>query len=73
MRDDVIKESGGYKVTIEPDENPVSPRDWDNMSKMICFHRRHALGDEHDYKSSDYDGWEELEAAIVKKERPAAI
>ena len=26
-----------------------SPREWDNLGKMVCFHGRYTLGDEHDY------------------------
>ena len=28
-----------------------SPRDWDNLGKMICFHSRYDLGDKHNYKN----------------------
>jgi hypothetical protein len=41
---------GNLTVRIEYDHDPESPRDWDNMGTMVCFHRRHALGDEHNYK-----------------------
>jgi hypothetical protein len=37
------------KLTLEikQDENPESPREWGGLSKMICFHNRHVLGDKH--------------------------
>ena len=60
------KRIGKYKIEVIQDENPESPRTWDNMGKMICFHRRYDLGDKHDYKSNDYDGWEELKEQIEK-------
>lgn len=31
---------------IVPDESSESPREWDNVGKMICWHRNYALGDE---------------------------
>jgi hypothetical protein len=60
------KRIGKYKVEVIQDESPSSPREDDNFGKMICFHRRYDLGDEHDYKSNDYDGWEELKEQIEK-------
>lgn len=63
----------GKKVSIAYDENPESPREWDNFTKMICFHNRYNLGDKHDYKSDHYDSWEELGTAITNKEKPILI
>lgn len=34
-----------YIYRIVRDENPESPRDWDNLGTMACWHRRHTLGD----------------------------
>lgn len=42
---------GKYTIKIHTDDNPESPREWDNVGTMVCFHRRHNLGDKHDYKS----------------------
>lgn len=66
---DVVKEiqKGNYKVRIFRDENPENPRTgWENMGTMVCFHRNYILGDNHDYKSGDYNGWDELEKQIRK-------
>lgn len=35
----------GYRLNIMRDENPESPRDWDNIGTMVCFHGRYTLGD----------------------------
>ncbi len=40
---------GNYELEILQDESPESPREWDNLGTMICFHRRYNLGDKHDY------------------------
>jgi len=50
--------------TFDPDD----PRQYDNLGKMVCFHRRYSLGDKHNYKFYDYNGWEEMKSDIVKKE-----
>ncbi len=33
--------------------NPESPREWDNLGHMICWHRLYNLGDEHNYADPD--------------------
>ena len=42
---------GDLELRIIYDENPESPRAWDNVGKMICWHSRYSLGDKHDYSS----------------------
>ena len=46
--------SNGLKTSvIVPDMDPSNPRDpnyQDNITKMVCWHRRYHLGDKHDFK-----------------------
>jgi len=56
----------GYKIIIKYDEDPMDPRSNDNIGKMICFHKRYDLGDNHDYDSNDYSGWDELREQLIK-------
>jgi hypothetical protein len=54
-----------YELKIERDDDPMNPRtDWDNITTIICFHNRYNIGDKHDYKSSDFDSWEDLKNQI---------
>ena len=62
------KRIGNYLIEIIQDNDPQSPREWDNLGKMICFHGRYDLGDKHDYQSNDYSGWSEQRKDIEKKE-----
>ena len=40
----------GLTVTIAYDtDTQDTPRDWDNLGTMICWHRRYDLGDKHGY------------------------
>jgi hypothetical protein len=68
--DNIVKEIivGDKKLKIYQDEMPESPRTWDNLGKMICFHKRYTLGDKHEYKHDDYNSWEEMKKAIEKAE-----
>jgi hypothetical protein len=35
----------GYIIKIVPDDDPMDPREWDNLGTMVCRHKRYALGD----------------------------
>lgn len=57
------------KIVIEQDQDPLeSPREWENLGVMVCFHRRYNLGDETDLKQSMFEGWEELEKHLREEE-----
>ena len=65
---------GAKTVKLVYDEDPESPRTWDNLSTMVCFHKRYELGDkDHGYNDKDYGSWAEVRAAIEKREDPAVI
>ena len=69
MVDEIRKD--GFKAVIEPDGDACEPRaEWDNLAKLVCFHKRHRLGDKHDYKQSDYGSWGDLHRAILVDEEP---
>ena len=57
-----------FELEIEQDTNPESPRSWDNLGTMVCFHKRYDLGDKTDYRSEDYDSWKELMLGIIENE-----
>jgi len=53
-----------YEFEIVEDTSPESPREWDNFTTMICFHKRYNIGDKHDYKFDNYDSWQEMKEQI---------
>ena len=55
-----------YELKIEQDTNPYSPREDDNLGRMICFHKRYELGDKHDYISDRYDSWDDLKNTLLE-------
>jgi hypothetical protein len=57
-----------YTYTVDQYCDEVdSPRDWDNLGLMVCWHRRYNLGDEQ--PRQDPADW----AAWLKKEHPNAV
>jgi len=53
---DTVKETiyRGRTIKIITDDNPMHPHhDFDNVGKMICFHKRYDLGDKHG-KAKEY-------------------
>lgn len=61
------------RLKLMYDSSPESPRTWDNLGTMVCFHNRYDLGDKHNYSSDDYSGWEEMKKTIIKEENTAVI
>lgn len=62
-------EKNGKIIEIHVDVDPQNPRDPNNQYNddvMVCFHGRYKLGDEHAYKSDDYNGWDEMKEQIEK-------
>ena len=57
-----------YNIKIERDENAYNPREDDNFTTMVCFHKRYDLGDKHNIKHDDYSSWEEMEEGIKADE-----
>ena len=49
------------------------PRQWDDLTTMVCFHKRYNLGDETDYQSDDYDCWNHMQADIICNEDTVII
>jgi hypothetical protein len=61
------EEYKGYKIDIVYDDDPVNPRDYNAVGRMVCFHKRYNLGDPHDLNSRDFESWSDVEGYIVKK------
>ena len=56
-------ENKNFRLKISQDFNAESPREWDNLGKMVCWHRRYNLGDKHDYPDLE-TFWESLAAEV---------
>ena len=61
-------------LNIYQDDCPSNPRDWDtNLTEMFCIHNRYILGDLHDLRGEDFNGWGEIEAYLLDTEDIIAI
>jgi hypothetical protein len=50
-----------HVLVVEVDEYPLNPRvEFDNISTMVCFHKKYNLGDVNDLKSEYFDGFDQL-------------
>jgi len=58
-----------YTIDIVQDIDAPNPRtEYDNVGKMICFHRRYSLGDKHNYSSPD-----DLQSRILSDFGPSPV
>jgi hypothetical protein len=51
-------------VHIELDTDPMSPLEWDNIGKMVCWHRRYNLGHEQPLANPDEYVLDQLDESI---------
>lgn len=76
MRKEDIVESIGYRgcnINIGYDTDAESPRTWDNLGTMICFHGKYCLGDKHDLCSRDFEDWDAVEQYLRKTHKPVIL
>ncbi len=65
--------ANGFTVRVTPDSEPLNPRtEWEHLGKMVCFHKRYTLGDKHDLRSGDFDGWDAVRE-YLEGEQDAAV
>lgn len=60
MKQEAIErlEHAGLTIRVMPDEDPINPREWENLGTMVCFHRRYKLGDKHEFTSpGEFSAW----------------
>jgi len=74
MRDSIQEQKvGDYLIKILQDIEPENPREWDNLGRMVCFHKKYSLGDQHNYNSNNFCSWDELLSQISKDHQLAVI
>ena len=54
-------------VEIFYDQFADSPREWDNSTKFVMFHKRYNLPNEIGIDHNDYSSWSEMQEALQEK------
>lgn len=69
-----FKFNDGRQFEIYRDDDPDSPRNWDNLGTMVCFHKRYQLGDmEHGLRQEEFAQWSEVEEWLRRKMDAAIV
>ena len=63
----------GCNINVGYDTDAESPRTWDNLGKMICFHGKYNLGDMHDLHSEDFEDWDDMQRYLRMTYKPAVL
>lgn len=66
------KDGRTVEIHYEEDGEFCDPRDADNFCTMVLFGKARSYGDEHDYRSEDYTGWDDMWAAL-EREHPRGV
>ena len=69
---DVI-EYKGYTIFIRPDEDPLDPRDADNLTLIRGWHRRFDIGDGPTIRTEDYPDFDAMLQALITEHGPLAM
>jgi len=61
-----ITTDAGNKLGIFLDDDPSSPREWDNLGTMVAWHPRYILGDENEFSTpDDFYEWLEDQKVVI--------
>ena len=60
------EEYKNYRIEIYFDEDPQSPRDWDNLGKFVLGHKRYDVPNEAGVNLEAYGGWTEVKDALKR-------
>lgn len=75
MRNDHVDEFNvdGLTVTIDYDQDAESPREWDNLGTMICWHRNYILGDRKRGEKMPFDSPSDFQEWADSKDSDVAL
>lgn len=75
MNNNVYKryQNGDKILEIIPDDTGESPREWDNIGKMVCSHRRYRVPNELNVPFEELGSWDEVEEWICTNYDVVAI
>lgn len=62
----------GHDIETWEDERR-DPREDDNATEILCFHKKYDIGDKHDHGSDDFENWNDFKQHIMDKHDAKAI
>lgn len=62
----------GVTLELHFDPDPSSPREWDNLGTMVCWHRRADLGDR-TIDTTDYEDYDHMIVSVTESADPIVI
>lgn len=62
----------GLTIRIVPDDDAESPRTYDNLGHMVCFHPRYTLGDD-EINPDEYQSVDDLLTTLVDDYDPTVV
>ena len=60
-----VYENDHYRLTIDTDNDPQNPREWDDSTTMVCAHNRYSLGDKTAPDIAQYGNWDEYLKRVI--------
>lgn len=61
-----VNKEKDQKIEVKIDEDPDSPRTWDENSHMVTHHKSYTLPWEINTPNSEFDSWDEIESHIME-------
>ena len=68
-----VIEKGNKRGEIYVDENPESPRTWDNLGTMATYHRDYNFGGKGDIEAQGFDSLENLKQYLIKEKGAVVV
>lgn len=64
----------GFTLNVVRDEHVTNPRDeTDNVTTMVCFHKRYRLGDAHNYRAEAFKSFDDVREMLIRAYDPIVI
>lgn len=63
----------GHEITLHPDEDPESPREWENLTTLVLGHRRYTFPNEAGVDFDEFASWSEVADHLRNEHDPVFL
>lgn len=60
-------------ISTHYDPDPMSPREWDNLTTIRGWHRHYVVGDGPDIDPSAYESWDDMIQSVMDEDGPLVL